>query len=383
MTTVTDTSAGRRHARIQPAVVATATAALALLLVMLRYATATRAVPTRAEAILMVDVAPVRTKPMPVLLESVGQVVSEHTVQVRPQVSGMLRRVYFSEGHEVAAGQRLFQIEAAPFEAALTATRAAWQSARGNAARLVQLEKQHYVTPQDLINARAVADQTEAAYRQAKISLGYTDIRAPIAGRTGALAVKAGNVVGPADAAPLVTINEVRPIQVQFNIPQRSLPLVRERQALQSVRAVITRDDGTTTLDDGSLVFIDNAVNTSTGTVLLKARVPNRREQLWPGQYVGVHLQLSLDPNSLVVPQTAIQTGQSGTYVYLLIDGKATIRPVRVDREIGAETVISSGLSGSEQVIVRVPRGLRSGTRVAPADAPLPVNAAVALPSAE
>jgi len=95
----------------------------------------------------MVDVAPVRTKPMPVLLESVGQVVSEHTVQVRPQVSGMLRRVYFSEGQEVAAGQRLFQIEAAPFEAALTATRAAWQSARGNAARLVQLEKQHYVTP--------------------------------------------------------------------------------------------------------------------------------------------------------------------------------------------------------------------------------------------
>ena len=158
---------------------------------------------------------------------------------------------------------------------------------------------------------------------------------------------------------------------------------MRERQAIQSIRAVITRDDGTTTLDDGSLVFIDNAVNTSTGTVLLKARVPNRREQLWPGQYVGVHLQLSLDPNSLVVPQTAIQTGQSGTYVYLLIDGKATIRPVRVDREIGAETVISSGLSGSEQVIVRVPRGLRSGTRVAPADSPLPVNAAVTLPSAE
>lgn len=381
MRAVTGTSAGRRHRRIQTAVVATVTAALVL--VTLRYATVTRPPPTHAEAMLLVDVAPVQTKPMPVLLESVGQVVSEHTVQVRPQVSGMLRRVYFTEGQAVAAGQRLFQIEAAPFEAALTATRATWQSARGNAARLVQLEKQHYVTPQDLINARAAADQTEATYRQAKISLGYTDIRAPIAGRTGALAVKAGNVVGPADAAPLVTINEVRPIQVQFNIPQRSLPLVRERQAMQSVRAVITLDDGTTTLDDGSLVFIDNAVNTSTGTVLLKARVSNRREQLWPGQYVGVHLQLSLDPSSLVVPQTAIQTGQSGPYVYLLIDGKATMRPVRVDREIGAETVVSSGLSGSEQVIVRVPRGLRSGTRVAPAASALPANAAVTLPSAE
>jgi len=380
---VTGTAAGRRHRRIQTAVVATVAAALALVLVTLRYATAKRAAPTHAEATLMVDVAPVRTKPMPVLLESMGQVVSEHTVQVRPQVSGMLRRVYFSEGQAVAAGQRLFQIEAAPFEAAMTATRAALQSARGNAARLVQLEKQHYVTPQDLSNARALADQAEAAYRQAQISLGYTDIRAPIAGRTGAIAVKAGNVVGPADVAPLVTINEVRPIQVQFTIPQRSLPRVRERQAMQSVRAVITRDDGKTTLDAGSLVFIDNAVSTSTGTVLLKARVPNRLEQLWPGQYVGVHLELSFDPSSLVVPQTAIQTGQSGTYVYVLIDGKATMRAVRVDRELGAETVVSSGLSGSEQVIVRVPRGLRSGTRVAPAASPLPTNAAVTLPSAE
>ena len=346
-----------------------ALAGLGLLLAALFYFRAgstDRAVQTTGpEEALAVDTEKVRIQPMPVSLEASGQVVAEHVVQVRPQVSGMLKEVFITEGQRVAVGQRLFQIEAAPFEAAVAAGKAAWESADGKLQRAVPLAKQGYVSSQDLLTAQAAADQALASYKQAKINLEYTDIRAPLAGRTGILGLKSGNIVAPTDVTPLVTINETRPIQVEFNIPQQSLLTVREHQATRSLKVSVATENETRTLDEGTLVFVDNAINLRTGTVLLKARLPNAQEQLWPGEYVTVRMQIAMEPRAIVVPETAVQTGQSGSFVYVLAEGKAQSRSVKVDREVGPLAVISGGLNADEQVVTRVPRGLRPGIRIA------------------
>jgi RND family efflux transporter MFP subunit len=312
---------------------------------------------------LVVEMATARRQPMPISLQAVGQVQSEHSVQIRPQVSGMLEAVYFSEGQAVTKGQLLFRIDPAPYAAALGAARAAAENAKAQAARLAPLAGKEYVTPQEFDNARTAADQARATLTQAQINLAYTEIRAPIAGRTGSLAVKAGNLVAPNDAAPLVVINQMQPILVQYSIPQQILPQLQRYQAQGGIRIFITREDGGGDLGEGKLIFIDNAVTTDTGTVTLKARLPNAQEQLWPGQYVGVRTQLAVQ-DSIVVPQTAVQTGQSGNFVYSVEQGSVAIRPVQVDRQVDDFAIIATGLKAGEQVVTRAPRNLRPGVKV-------------------
>lgn len=313
---------------------------------------------------LTVSIGQAKVQPMPVTLTAVGQVISEHAVLIRPQVSGMLKEVYFTEGQTVEAGQKLFLIDPGPFEAALASAKAAWENAKANADRLEPLAKQDFATPQEYENARATADQAEAAYKQAQINLSYTDIRAPFAGRTGSLAVKAGNIVAPTDVNPLLAVNQMQPIQVTFQLAQQFLPQVREYDAKHALKVTVTREDGSGHLDDGKLVFIDNAVNTVTGTVMFKAGLPNKQEQLWPGQYVGVTLQLSLQQDAVVIPQSAVLTGQQGNYVYVVTDGVAQPVNIKVDRQIGDLAVISSGLKGNERIVTEVPRTLRGGIHV-------------------
>jgi multidrug efflux system membrane fusion protein len=279
-----------------------------------------RSAPERArDAPRAVSLATVRTRAMPVLLQASAFVVSEHVVQVRPQISGLLRLV-----------------------------------------------QGHYVTPQDYINARASAEQADAAYRRAKINLSYTVIRASVSGRSGGLNTRTGNLVAPTDGAPLVTINQTRPIEVQFSLAQQFLPRLRESMAQGALQVAVLREDGGDELDRGQVVFIDNAVNAGTGTLTLKARLPNEHEQLWPGQYVTVRVQLAIEPHALVVPESALQTGAAGNYVYVLEGGKAARREVTVNRHAGELAVIAAGLKDGEQVVERVPTGLRPGMVVTP-----------------
>jgi multidrug efflux system membrane fusion protein len=332
---------------------------------------------------LTVAIGQAKVQPMPLTLTAVGQVLPEHMVQVRPQVSGMLKEVYFTEGQTVQAGQKLFLIDPAPFQAALSSAKAAADSTKANADRLEPLAKQDFVTPQEYENARAAADQAQAAYRQAEINLSYTDIRAPISGRTGSLSVKSGNIVSTTDASPLVVVNQMQPIQAQFNLAQQFLPQVRSYDAKHALKVFITHEDGSGQLDEGKLVFIDNAVNTSTGTVMFKASMPNKQEQLWPGQYVGVRLQLSLQQDAVVVPQSAVLTGQRGNYVYVVQAGVAEKRDIKVDRQIGDLAVVSAGLKGGEQLVMAVPRNLRPGIHVTAAPTGTDTKPEVGVPGAQ
>jgi len=332
---------------------------------------------------LTVTMGQAKVQAMPLTLTAVGQVLPEHMVQVRPQVSGMLKEVYFTEGQTVTQGQRLFLIDPAPFQAALASAKAAADSTKANADRLEPLAKQDFVTPQEYENARAAADQAQAAYQQAQINLSYTDIRAPIAGRTGSLAVKSGNIVSPTDVTPLVVLNQMQPIQAQFNLAQQFLPQVREYDAKHALKVYITHEDGTGQLDEGKLVFIDNAVNTSTGTVMFKASMPNKQEQLWPGQYVGVSLQLALQQDAVVIPQSAVLTGQQGNYVYVVQAGVAEQRAIKVDRQIGDLAVVSTGLKAGEEIVTQVPRNLRPGLHVSADPSAATPKAEIAVPGTQ
>lgn len=323
-----------------------------------------------ADAPLPVDTATVIRKPMPLQLQAVGQVQSEHTVNIQPQVSGVLKQVLFTEGQYVHKGQPLFQIDPGPFEAALDSAKAAYLNAKAQADREAPLAAKDYISPQDYESAVATATQTKAALQQAQINLSYTSIVSPIDGLTGNLVVKAGNVVSPTGTTPLVTINKMKPILVQFNIAQNFLSQVRQYDAQRGVQVFIAHEGGTGNLGQGKLVFIDNTVNTSTGTVMLKAELPNQNVQLWPGQYVGVTVQLTMQPNAVVVPSTAIQSSEQGNFVYEVIKDKAVVRPVTVDRQIGDLAVISSGLEGGERVITLVSRSLRPNMRVTTSRAP-------------
>jgi RND family efflux transporter MFP subunit len=325
-----------------------------------------------------VSVVAARTRAMPVELQASGFVVSEHVVQVRPQVSGLLKRIFFTEGEAVRAGQRLFLIDPAPFAADLDSARAVRDSARANLRRMQGLVPGNYVTPQDYINARASAEQAEAAYRRAEINLSYTDIRASVAGRSGALATRTGNLVAPTDGAALVTIVQTRPIEVQFALAQQYLPQLRAAQT--ALEVAVLREDGGGELGRGEVVFVDNAVNAGTGTVTLKARLANEREQLWPGQLVTARVRLALEPRALVVPESALLTGAAGNYVYVLEGGRATRRDVTVNRHAGELAVIAGGLREGEQLIERVPSDLQPGTPVRPSTPEPAPRARVRLP---
>ena len=325
------------------------------------------------------------TKPMPVMIEAVGTVEPEQSVQVRAQVSGVLQNISFKEGDKVKAGQLLFQIDPRTFQsqynqavAALARDRAQLENARAQQQRLEPLLKREFITQQEYDVAVTSAKSLEATVQsgqamveQARIQLDYSRIVAPISGRTGQLAVRAGNLVNSAGSGvPLVTINSTDPILVGFSIPERQLEDIRRYQNEKDMRIEILPDRAGGAVATGKLVFVDNTVTPQTGTVLLKTRVENTKELIWPGQFVNVRVVLTIEPEAVVVPEVAVQPGQEGPFVYLVgAEDKVEIRPVKVSRQLGNEIVIASGIAGGDQVITEIPQALRPGATVRIADA--------------
>ena len=342
--------------------------AVACLAVLLGWRIATNArgehVGPRAPPSLSVVTELATIKSMPIQRLAVGQVQSEHTVNIQPQISGVLKEVYFTEGQHVSAGQPLFLIDPAPYEAALASAKASYLAAKTQADREKPLAAKGYVSAQEYEASVATAAQTKAALDQAQINVAYTRIVSPIDGLTGNLAVKSGNVVSPANAVPLVTINQMKPILVQYNLAQQFLPEIRKYAAEHSIKVFISNEDGSGARGEGKLVFIDNTVNTATGTVLFKAEIPNKDIQLWPGEYVGVNTRMAVQANAVTIPDSAIQSGQDGNFVYEVVDGVTKVQNIKVDRVIGNVAVVSSGLKGGERVVTEVPRSMRPGMPV-------------------
>ena len=319
-------------------------------------------------------------KPMPVLIEAVGTVEAEHSVQVRAQVSGVLQSVLFKEGDRVKTGQVLFQIDPRTFQAQynqslaqLARDKAQLENARAQQERLEPLLKREYITRQEYdvavtsaksLEATVQADQ--AAAEASRIQLEFARIRAPISGRTGTLSVKPGNLVMAASSgAPLVTINTMDPILVSFSIPERQLDDIRRFQNDKQMRIEIVPERNAPPVAEGKLVFIDNTVTPQTGTVLLKTRVPNANEVIWPGQFVNVRIVLTIESEAIVLPETAVQPGQDGSFVYLIDENnKVKVQPIVVARQLGGEVVVGSGVKPGDRVITEIPQALSPGATV-------------------
>ena len=324
-------------------------------------------------------------KPMPVLIEAVGTVEPEHSVQVRAQVSGVLQSVQFKEGDLVKSGQLLFQIDPRTFEASyrqaqaqLARDMAQLENAKVQQERLEPLLKREFITRQEYDVAvtstkslEAIVAADRALLEQARIQLEFSRIHAPIAGRTGALAIKPGNLVPTAGGGvPLVTINSTDPILVSFSIPERQLEEIRRNQNEKDMRIEILPDRTGPAASEGRLVFIDNTVTPQTGTVLLKTRVSNKNEILWPGQFVNVRIVLKIEPEAIVVPEAAVQPGQEGSFIYVIDpDSKVLVQPVQISRQIGSDVVIAKGIKAGDQVITEIPQALQPGGTVRVADA--------------
>ncbi len=305
-------------------------------------------------------------KDMPLEATAVGTVEAYSTVAVRAQVTGEMKSVNFQQGDDVEAGQVLFVLDTRPLEAALNQAEANLQRDMAQAAnakviaqRMDDLVEKGVGTREQRDTARtqaaaldAVVGANQAAVENARVQLQYATIRAPIAGRTGALMVHAGNLVRANDQTSLVVINQVSPIYVSFGIPEALLTDLRRYMGQREleVQAAAPNDSGPAAA--GRITFVDNQVDQTTGTIRIKATFPNSNRSLWPGQFVNVTIRMSMDRQALVVPSVAVQAGPEGQYVYVVkSDQTVDMRKVVVKRTAGVETILQEGLKPGETIV--------------------------------
>jgi multidrug efflux system membrane fusion protein len=351
-----------------------------------------RSDPPPAPAVPVVAQAAAR-KTVALQLRAIGNVETVDTVTVRPEVGGELVGVHFREGTDVRAGEALFTIDPRPYEAALHQAEATLardeanaRNARLEAQRAEALFEQGVLSREQFDALHNSADALEAAVRAdragveaARLTLGYCTIRSPIDGRAGSLLVQRGNVVKAIDGGPLVVINRVDPIFVSFSVPERRLDEVKAARAAGqlSVEAVVAGEEARPL--SGELTFLDNAVDRTTGTIRLKGTFPNRERRLWPGQFVDVRLSTGSRPDVVVVPTAALQTGQSGTFVFVVRpDLTVEARPVVTGQEVDGEVIVEKGVKAGERVVTDGQIRLVPGAKVElkpPVTAPSPAAA--------
>ncbi|HKP13755.1 MAG TPA: efflux RND transporter periplasmic adaptor subunit [Blastocatellia bacterium] len=354
-----------------------------------------------------VTVASVALENVPVQVNAIGRTEAYSTVAITSQAEGQITRVNFTEGQFVKKGDLLFNIDPRPVQANLAGAvanqaravneqrqaqatlakdRAQAQTAAVQAQRYEYLYKQGVVSKEQyeqvrtnaealaavakadeaaVASARDAVKASQAAVQSSQVQASFTEIRAPIDGRTGSLMIHQGNVVSPNAQNPLVVINQVTPIYVTFSVPETQLPDIKRYLAAGPVQVsgVIPNDAGPPEL--GTLSFVDNAVDPATGTVKLKATFENAQQRLWPGQFVNVSVTLTTQPNAIVVPSTAVQTGQQGRYAFVVKDDQTVeLRNVQVQRTAGDKTIIASGLAAGETVVTDGQLRLRPGSRI-------------------
>jgi multidrug efflux system membrane fusion protein len=328
--------------------------------------------------IVPVEVATSVKKMTPVRLEALGTVMPIETIAVRARLDSEIVGVHFRDGALVKQGDLLFTLDGRALEAQIKQAeaniardQAQLEGAERDVRRYSELVAKNATPVINLDNAKTQADTfranikaDQAAQENLRVLLSYCTIRAQISGRISAAAVKVGNFVRASDAAPLATINMIAPIYVAFGVPQRNLAEVRHALAAESA-VVEATVPGETRRANGQLTMIDNAVDSSTGMVTMRATMDNADQILWPGQLVTAQLTLR-DVEAVVIPAAAVQTGQSGPYIFVVKDNVASVRPVTVSRVDDAEAVIEKGLEGGEIVVTMGQLLLNNGTQVAP-----------------
>ena len=331
----------------------------------------------------------VRVGPVPIEVIANGIVASESVVTIRTRVDGQIERVHVTEGQLVRRGQPLFTLDArlnqailAQQEAQLASNRAQQARTQADAQRYQSLRGESFASQQrfeqaqaDALAAAANAKATEALIQQTKLSIEFATITAEMDGRLGAIPLRAGNFVRQAEVTAITTLTQMDPILVQFAIPERWLPEVRAAMYRDPPKVRVRAEGDTDAPAEGSLVFVDSAVDTTTGTILLKARFTNGDFRLWPGQYVQVRMAPRIQENAVTVAGPAVQTGQTGRFVFVLApDNTARRRPVELMRIAGDRAVVTGELQAGEKVIVDGAQRVTEGTRAVERNAPQRVS---------
>ena len=337
--------------------------------------------PARAQApAVPVSAAKATRQDVPIWLRGLGTVQANYVAQIRPRVDGTLTQVPVKEGEDVKKGQLLAVIDPRPYQAILDAALAKKQqnqallaNAQADLQRYTSLARQDFASRQQLETQQSMVKQYTAAIagddaqiEAAQLNLSFSYITAPFDGRVGLRTVDPGNVVHANELTPIMSITQVKPISVTFTLPQDSLPKITAAMATGKLDVVAYASDDTTLLDKGTLITVDNAIDTSTGTIKLKATFPNQKQTLWPGQFVRVRLLLGTERNVVTAPALAIQHGPKGLYVYhVKPDDTVAVQPVTVVREDNGRAVIADGLTEGMTVVTAGQSRLQSGARVA------------------
>jgi multidrug efflux system membrane fusion protein len=326
-----------------------------------------------------VTVATVVQETVPVRLRAIGNVEAFRTVALKARVDGQIVVVNFNEGDPVKKREVLFRIDPRPYEAALRQAeanalrdRAARDQARSQERRYQELLQKNFISKEAYAQIRTNAETAEATARasqagleNARLNLEYCTIYSPLDGYVGKVLLQAGNLAKANDVNPLVVINQVKPIYVNFSVPEQNLPEVRKYQSAEPLPVDVLPPDSSMSQPSGRLIFIDNAVDPSTGTIRLRAEFENSEAALWPGQFVNVSLQLYEQLDAIVIPSQAVQTGPDGQYVYVIgADLLAELRRIKVLRTDGERAIVASGLAKGERVVTRGQLRLGPKTRV-------------------
>ena len=323
-----------------------------------------------------VETATAERKNMPVRLTALGNVTPIASVAIKTQVDTTITEVHFRDGASVQKGDLLFTLDCRQIEAdmrrvqaIIDGAQATLEQAQRDVERYTDLVGRNATPIVTLNNAqttvnvsRATAESNRAQLENLKVQLGFCGIRAPISGRISMAMLKVGNFVRQADTSPMATINQMVPVYVTFTVPQKSLPDIRKAIAAETatVEAIIPGEDKRAS---GQVTMIENTVDPATGMATVRATMPNKDELLWPGTLVNTDMTLRSE-DGIVVPSNAVQVSQTGTFVFVIKDGVAQKQDVKVERQIGTESVIASGLNGGETVVTEGQLLLSNGTRV-------------------
>lgn len=333
-----------------------------------------------AAASIPVQMAGAVQKDMPRLIDSIGNVQSLRTVAIKSQVDGIIAQIHFREGDEVKAGDVLVSLDRRPFENGLSIARADLANARAEADqaakdsdRYTHLDQKEAISKEQLAQvqtkaetSRAQVQAKEAAVANAELQLSYAEIHAPIAGRTGQLLLHEGALVKANDVSQsIVTLNQLSPVSVAFAVPEDTLASIRAAMAAGGVTVAVSEDQAGISRTEGKLEFVDNAVDSSTGTITLKAIFANADHTLWPGQFVHTETQVGVDRGAVVIPTSAIQTGQTGSQVFVVKpDHSVELRPVKIVRTVDDQALIAEGVRGGETVVTDGQLRLVPGSKV-------------------
>jgi multidrug efflux system membrane fusion protein len=351
----------------------------------LRISEAQKPDPQASPPAVPVTVTKVGRRDIDVFDRGIGTATAFRSVTVRAQVSGYLAKIDFTEGHIVKAGQLLAQIDKRPYQAALdqaTAKKAAdeaqLQNAQLNLSRYAALSRHDFISRQQLDTTQAQVNQfkatiegDDATIEAAKLNLDYCDLRAPFDGVVGFRQIDIGNLIEPTSTQGITTVTQIHPIAVLFPLPQEDMAAIQAAMMAGTPRVLAFSSDGKKQISSGSLLARNNQVDTSTGTITIKAEFANTDNKLWPGEFVQARLQMRTDRNIVVVPLSAVQHGPDGLYVYLVKpDQTAAMQAVTVGYQDEKNSEILTGLKGGEELVIAGQSRLQDGTRVTAKQAP-------------